>query len=222
MQVLKGKNKTIEVVKVTSNIRKGDIVEKEMVTTTTIGGYNISSDYASDPNEVIGKYAIADFYPNDFVQKAKVAENLPSVEGELLKLDGKYEAISVNLKDFARGLSDKLISGDIVSCKVTQETGTFTPVELKYLKVITTTMPSGVDKENSGDKDDENLATITVYATSQQAELLAEYDKKAEIHFTLVYRGDDDTAKQFIEKQAVVLEQLAKQPTIKTEVTTNE
>lgn len=206
MKSVENKNKTIEVVKVVSNIRKGEVIGKNMITTTQIGQHNIPNEYVKKPQEVIGKYALADFSPEDFVLKEKIAETLPSAEEQLLNLDGNYEAISVSLKDFARGLSDKLIAGDIVSCKVTQENGTTTPEELTYLKVVTTTMPSGTDKQ-SGEKGEENLATVTLLATSRQAELLAEYDKKAEIHFSLVYRGDEKNAQVFLDEQTKVLNQ---------------
>lgn len=203
-------NETIAIVSVSANIRKGDIITKENLTTTAVGKLNMSTDYVTDPNEIIGKYALADFYPDDFILVDKVAENLPSAEEKLLKLDGKRIVISVTLKDFARGVSDKLVSGDIVSCIVTSnEDDTFTPMELKYIEVISTTMPSGVDKQQAGEQTEENLATITLKVTPYQAELLAKYDIIAETHFALVYRGDEDTAQKFIDKQAEALEAIS-------------
>lgn len=199
-------NETITVVKVQTNIQKGEVIKKDMITTTTIGAHNISDDYIKNAEEVIGKYALADLYPNDFIQKIKISEKLPSAGEKLLKLDGSRVAISVSLKDFARGLSDKIVSGDIVSCIVTKETGTEIPTELTYLEVITTTMPNGIDKEHSSDKEKENLATATLLATPEQAKLLAEYDKNAEIHLALVYRGDEITSQEFLNKQADVLQ----------------
>lgn len=211
IKITESQNETISVVTIANgaHVRKGSIIESEMVTTTTIGAYNIPLSYVTDPKEVVGKYALADMMSNDFIQENKVATSLPSADEKLLQLDGSRIAISVTLKDFARGLSDKIVSGDIVSCLITTENGTEIPMELTYVEVVSTTMPSGIDKENSNDETDENLATATLLATPYQAKLLSEYDKSAEIHLALVYRGDEDTAKKFIEKQAEALEAIS-------------
>lgn len=221
IQIVASNNKTTFIVQVKSNIRKGDIIDEEKVTIREIGGHNIPSSYLKDTNEVIGKYALTDLVPNDFIQSTKIADKLPTVEEKLLKLDGTRIALSINLNDFSRGLSDKVITGDIVSCLVTQESGTEIPQELTYVEVLTTTMPSGNDKENSGDVEEENLATATLLVTPHQAKLLSEYDKKAEIHLALVYRGDEKIAKEFLDKQAEALDTLVAEPSEQTEIPTD-
>ncbi len=198
-------NETIDVVKVSNNIRKGEVITEDHLTTITVGAKNMS-DYAKTKDEVIGKYALTEFYSNDFILKNKVADKLPSIESKLLNLDGNRVAISVTLRDFASGMSDKIISKDIVSCIVTTEQGTTIPMELNYVEVLATTTPSGIDKQYSDEQQEENLATATLLVTPYQATLLAEYNKKADIHLALVYRGDDQVSKEFLEKQAIVIE----------------
>jgi len=90
---------------------------------------------------------------------------------------------------------------------VTNEQGTEMPSSLTYVEVLTTTTLEGVDKEKSSDETEENLATVTLLATPEQAKLLADYDKNAEIHLALVYRGDEETAQTFIKKQASFITQ---------------
>lgn len=226
INLVEAQNETVDVVRITSMVRRGEIIESDKVAVTTIGGYNVSADYIRATDEIVGKYALADLYPNDFIQKAKVADQLPSVEEKLLQLDGSRIAISVNIKDLARGLSDKIMTGDIVSVLVTQDEETTLPPELTYLEVVTTTMPDGVDKTGEGIQT-ENLATATLLATPYQAQLLAGYDKTSEIHLALVYRGDKETAQTFLDKQDESIRQLeeAATPTdvfVDTEDETNE
>ncbi|WMJ24316.1 RcpC/CpaB family pilus assembly protein [Paludicola sp. MB14-C6] len=198
---IKSHNKTTEVVSVVGSIKKGDKITKDKVKAIQVGGYGVSTNFVKDTKSVIDQYALADFAQGDYILKDKVANKLPTSDEKLIKLDGSRVAISVNLKDFARGLSDKIISGDIVSCIITTEKGTQIPPELNYVEVLTTTTKSGVDKEKASDKEEDNLATATLLATPAQAQLLADYDKNAELHLALVYRGDEKTAKTFLDKQ---------------------
>lgn len=212
INLVENQNKTVDVVRLTSMVRRGEVIESDKVSTITIGGYNVSDDYIKVTDDVVGKYALADLYPNDYIQKAKIADELPSVEAKLLQLDGSRVAISINIKDLARGLSDKIMTGDIVSVFATQEEETKLPPELTYLEVVTTTMPDGVDKTSEG-IETENLATATLLATPYQAQLLAGYDKTSEIHLALVYRGDKETAQNFLKRQEDALNQLEATPT---------
>lgn len=205
MKSTEKQNETIEVVVVKSEIKKGLTITQEMLATKTVGAKNLD-DYETDTSAVIGKFALADFFKNDLVLKSKVADTLPTVQGKLLKLDGSRVAISVTLKDFASGVSDKVVSGDIVSCIVTTEEKTEVPMELNYVEVLATTTPSGTDKEYSDEVEEENLATATLLVTPYQATLLARYDKTAELHLALVYRGDKAAAQQFLDMQSNQIE----------------
>ncbi len=208
INLVNAQNETISIVTVSSNIKKGDVIQSEMVKITTVGSYNISKDYAKNTEQVVGKFALADFTPNDFIQTAKTSDSLPTADAKLLQLDGTRVAISVTLKDFARGLSDKIVSGDIVSCIVTSEDNTTIPQELNYVEVLTTTTQSGVDKQRPGDKTEENLATVTLLASPVQARALAEYDKNSELHLALVYRGDENIKSEFLAKQKQSIENM--------------
>jgi len=50
---IKAQNKTITLVSVTSNIRKGDVIKKEMVSTKTVGSYNMSENFVEETKDVI-------------------------------------------------------------------------------------------------------------------------------------------------------------------------
>lgn len=70
---------------------------------------------------------------------------IKSADDVLLGLDGKKVAISVNISDFAAGLSDKLENGDIVSVIIYDKENniSYTPAAFQYVKVITTTTNDG-------------------------------------------------------------------------------
>lgn len=205
----------VELVRVTSEIKKGDQITAGMVTTVETGGYNLPSGVVYQKEDVIGKYANADLYRGDYILKSKLSDT-PMLKNEYLsKLNGENRAISVTIKSFAAGLSGKLERGDIVSLiasDVGEARKTLIPDELQYVEIIATTDSSGNDnniQEQSKDNEDAELAsTITVLVTQQQARLLAELEQTGKLHAALVYRGSAENGQKFLDEQARLLEAL--------------
>lgn len=205
----------VEMVRVSSEIKKGDQITTGMITTVETGGYNLPSDVVYKAADVIGKYANADLYKGDYILKSKLSDT-PMLKNEYLsKLNGENKAISITIKSFAAGLSGKLERGDIVSL-IASDVGemreTLIPTELQYVEIIATTDSSGNDsntQEQPKDSEDTELAsTITVLATPEQATLLAELEQTGKLHAALVYRGGSEKAQKFLDEQTKVLEAL--------------
>lgn len=205
MASFKSQYKTVSVIKVVQEIKKGDVITDDMIAKTSIVNLDVNPQMVQDEKEIVGRYATTDFSPDDFVLRSKIADSLPSAELKLEELDGSRLAISIQIKSFSAGMSDKLAPGDIVSCVVTTNEGTSIPSALTYVEVLTATTANGKDKQHAGEQLEEGLETITVLATPAQATLLGGYDKTANIHLALVYRGDEEKAAEFIKKQDEVL-----------------
>lgn len=54
--------------------------------------------------------------------------------------------------------------------------------------------------------------TVTFLVLPEQAKVLAELEQVAKLHLALVYRGTTDGAKQFIEAQDALIEELYAEP----------
>ena len=65
--------------------------------------------------------------------------------------------------------------------------------------MITSTTSQGIDKADVIDH--AQPATVTLLVNKAQAELLAQYEKSASMHFALEYRGDPEIANQYLEAQ---------------------
>ena len=120
---------------------------------------------------------------------------------------------SVTIKSFATGLSGKLQSGDIVSVIVAdypEDGETSIPAELQYVEIISVTASTGYDANTGEAKGDEKElpSTVTFLVLPEQAKVLAELEQDAKLHLSLVYRGTVDGAKQFIEAQDELIEEL--------------
>ncbi|MCD8362354.1 MAG: Flp pilus assembly protein CpaB [Lachnospiraceae bacterium] len=211
-------NKTIsdktEIVRVTQSVKAGDEITEDMVKTVEVGNYNLPEDVVRNLDTVIGKYASADLEPGDYILTSKIADEPAAENAYLYSLNGEKQAISVTVKSFANGLSGKLKSGDIVSViapDYKKQGTTVIPPELKYVEVIAVTANSGNDA-NTGDleedEDRELPDTVTLLVTPEQSQILAELEEDGTIHLSLVYRGEQENAAQFIAAQDAVLEEL--------------
>ena len=191
----------VDIVRLKADVPRGQIITADHLEIVNVGSYNLPNNVIKDGKAVVGKYAATDLYTGDFLFANKLSTDNKSADDVLLGLGGEKVAVSVNVANFAAGLSDKLENGDIVSVIIYDKDmyTSYIPAELKYVKVITTTTNEGVDKDEivEGGK----AATVTVLVTPEQAELLAHYNSVTTIHFTLVYRGETDKADAYIKVQ---------------------
>lgn len=206
-----------EIVRVTSEIKTGDEIAKDMVQTVEVGSYNLPSNVICNKDEVVGKYAVADLSVGDYILTTKVSDTPAADNDSLYNLDGLKQAMSISIKSFANGLSGKLQSGDIVSVIVPDYMGSGTSAimpELQYVEILTVTASSGFDA-NTGELngDEKELpSTVTVLVTPEQGKILAELELASKIHLSLVYRGPVDNAARFLEAQDELLELLYPEP----------
>ena len=191
----------VDIVRIKADVQRGQIITADHLEIVNVGSYNLPNHIIKDKNAVIGKYAATDLYAGDYLFDSKLSLNNKNAEDVLLGLDGNKIAISVNISNFAAGLSDKLENGDIVSVIIYDKENdiSYIPAAFQYVKVITTTTNDGIDKDEitEGGK----AATVTVLVTPEQAELLANYNSTTNVHFSLVYRGDAEKADAYIKVQ---------------------
>jgi len=206
-------NKTIEILRVSQDIKAGDVIKEGMVKTIKVGAYNLPKDVLKKKETVIGNYAVADLVPGDYILPSKLSKTSAEENAYLYNLNGEKQAVSVTIKNFADGLSGKLMSGDIISViapDFKKMGSTVIPPELKYVKVIGVTASSGYDA-NTGEQTEEDKelpSTVTLLVTPEQSKLLAEIEEDSAMHLVLVYRGKAENAEQFIKVQDEALAKL--------------
>lgn len=200
---------TTEIVRVKTDIRKGDMITKDMLVTVETGSYNLPLGVVYKTEDVIGRYANADMHKGDLILESKLSETALLKNEYLISLNGENRAISVTIKSFASGLSGKLEQGDIITLiagSMGQMRETYIPPELQYVRIIATTVKDGTDSNVQSDGEEAQLAsTITVLVSPEQARLLSEIEQNGSLHAALVYRGDDTNAQKFLDAQAEVL-----------------
>ena len=190
-----------EIVRICQTVIKGSQIGEGDVEIVKVGAYNLPSGVLTKKEDVVGKYATGDLYPGEYILPAKITSDVNTASDILEGLGSTQKAISLTIGSFAQGLSGKLETGDIISVIVySQKDGSaFTPGELQYIRVITSTTAQGVDKADR--TDNTQPVTVTLLVNQEQAELLAQYEKSASMHFALEYRGDAATAQKYLDRQ---------------------
>lgn len=211
----KGISQKTEIVRVTKEIKIGEVITQDKVKTVEVGGYNLPENVIRTKENAVGTYALADLSIGDYILNTKVSKTPSAENAYLYHLDGSKQAISITIKSFANGLSGKLQSGDIVSViapDYKKQGATVIPPELKYVEVISVTASNGYDAntgEQETSKDEKELpSTVTLLVTPEQGNLLASLESDGKTHLSLVYRGEENNVKKFLEMQSKVLEQL--------------
>ncbi|MGN0451613.1 MAG: Flp pilus assembly protein CpaB [Acutalibacteraceae bacterium] len=196
----------ISVVRVSENITKGSEITSNNTETVKVNKNSVPEGVIKNMSEATGKYASADLFSGDYLINAKLSDEGNTADDVFSLLDGSKVAVSFTIDTFAAGLSGKLYNGDIISIMVIDKTNgeANIPAELKYVKVITTTTAGGIDKDFVVKNDDGSFelpSTVTVLCNSRQAKLIAKYEASNTMQAALVYHGDNETAKQFLDKQ---------------------
>lgn len=203
-------NGQTQIVRVTKSIPEGTTITKEMVTTVSVGSYNLPLNIVKSEKDAVGQYSTMKMEPGDYILSSKISSKVQNPY--LSDLDGKKQAISISIKSFSAGLSGKLQSGDIVQLYVSgygDNKQTIAPPELRYMKLMAATTSKGTDtnsskeKEKKDDNDDsDNIpSTLTLLASPEQSEKLVDYETNGKLYATLVYRGNKETVQQYITMQ---------------------
>lgn len=190
-----------EIVRVVQTVTKGSLVTEEDIEVVRVGAYNLPESVLKAKEDVVGKYATGDLYPGEYLLPANLTADVGSATDILESLGGQQKALSLTIGSFAQGLSGKLETGDIISVIVysAKDAFAYTPPELQYVKVITSTTSAGVDKADVTDTT--QPVTVTLLVNQEQAELLAQYEKTASMHFALEYRGESEIAQKYLDRQ---------------------
>jgi pilus assembly protein CpaB len=201
-----------EIVRISDTVKKGEAITAAKLETVKVGAYNLPQGIVKSKDEAVGKYALAELQKGDYILPTKLSA-APLFEFQYLnELDGTKQAMSITIKSFAAGLSGKLEHGDIIALisAAPGNTGIVeAPPQLQYVKVLAVTLGTGTDKEykpdaeksDEGDEEKKLPSTITLLVNSEQAKVLAGLEQNGNLHATLVYRGEKETADKFLAAQ---------------------
>ena len=206
-------------------VLKKDVAQGEEITADCVevagrGSYGLPEHVFQNVSDVVGKYATAKLFSHTVVLPDMLSETLDNSDSMLRALgeSGKNEvAMSIPIKQYADGLSGKLLTGDIVkiiSYDKDSEQSVIYP-ELQYVEVLTATTDSGTDnisglsKKENGELD--KPVTITLKLQSDlQAMRLSDCIKDGAAGVVFVSRNADNKA-DFLKKQADVLSEIEKE-----------
>lgn len=196
---------TVSVPRLCENVTRGAKITEASVEMVSVKKDTLPGGVITDAKKIVGLYATTNLFSGDYLTTAKLSLNSNTADDTFSSLNGNKYAMSFTIDSFAAGLSGKLQNGDIISLVVVDKNSgkTIMPGEFKYVKVITTTTAGGVDQDKIVTNEDGSYtppSTVTLLVNTTQAKLLAEYEETT-INCVLVYRGSEENAQKFLDKQ---------------------
>ena len=196
---------TVSVPRLSANVTRGAKITESCIEVVSVKKDTLPGGVITDAKNIVGLYASTNLFAGDYLSTAKLSFNSNTADDAFSSLNGNKYAMSFTIDSFAAGLSGKLQNGDIISLVVVDKNSgkSIMPGEFKYVKVITTTTGGGVDQDKIVTNEDGSYtppSTVTLLVNATQAKLLAEYEETT-INCVLVYRGSEENAQKFLDKQ---------------------
>ena len=208
MNMKAGGDSVKNVVVTTKEIGVGDKITDEMIDYKKLSGD--TTGLITNKEDVLGKYANISMVKGDYITNEKLSIEAIYGSAYLENLDEDDRAISVSITSNAKGLSGKLESGDIVSVILSSTENeedrkdTYIPEELKYVEIISVSDTSGYDV-GSNEEAKKIGSTVTLLVREEQSLILANAEGLNDIHFQLVYRGNDERKQKLLEEQRRII-----------------
>lgn len=192
------------VVVLTQDTPVGTKLTGDMLRVERIGAAGIPDGAFTDPAEAAGKYVAAAGLSGDILTAARVTDQYPTEDPELLDLpDGKV-AMAVALDSLEQSVASKLRAGDVIelfatlnnSMDVSADSAALTIPELQAVEVlsVTNSKAANVDnpdgqEDNADGQEDRQISTVVLAVNERQAAMLAGLSANAKLHAALVIRG---------------------------------
>lgn len=196
------KGSEVTIIIANQDIKKGDIFTFDNLIKKNIPKSIFEEHLIEDSKDIIGKYAVREISKGDYLTDTKISTIVPFPDEYLYNLPDGKKAISIDIQNFASGVSGKLLPGDLVSIytvlggeKDDENYYAIQPQELSYVEILAVTIDSGLDitseNKNSIITDTSTNTTVTILADNIQASVLAHLNTNAAIHLALVNRGNN-------------------------------
>jgi pilus assembly protein CpaB len=105
---------TVPVYRAAMSIPRGTLIASEHIESAEVGAFNLPDGVITDPEQIIGLYALTDIPKTDLILPGKLGEFLLSEALDTL-MKQEQKLVTVTLPSNAAGVSGHLQSGDIVS-----------------------------------------------------------------------------------------------------------
>lgn len=79
----------VEIVRVSKDIKIGEQIDKTMVQSTEVGGFNLPENVVKNIDNVVGKYATAEMLVGDYIVSAKLSDVPAAENAYLYSLNGE-------------------------------------------------------------------------------------------------------------------------------------
>ncbi|MCQ2426897.1 MAG: SAF domain-containing protein [Clostridia bacterium] len=207
-------NRSTVVVRASKKINGGAMITADVLEKVSVGVKNLPEGVIKDTSEVLGKYAVGDMFPGDYVTSAKIKSEADGAADMLSRLEEGNLAVTVAVSSFAGGFSGQLSNGDLVRIMVVNKNGTVSPGALSAVRVITTVTKDAVLRDNSGvrGQEGEDIPVSIMFSVNpEQAALLFGYSAEASVCCAFLCHSGSPSEEKYLAEQKEWFENRSKE-----------
>ncbi len=176
----------VEVIKTKSIVSKGSIITEDIL--TEVLSTEAPAGAITDKDKIIGKYAVTDIYPDDYILPSKLSTS--RADSNLYKADAENDryAVAVTMDNLSSSVGGKVEEGDTVSVYgYNDEDGLIVVPELMSLEVLAV-------YGSKGESITEGTipASVTLLCSKAQAEQLITLENNSTIHLAFAGMGGEE------------------------------
>ncbi len=203
----------VRVIRVKEKIEKGTSIKNTQIEYAEVPLAGVPNGAIAKPEDVLGKYAIVDMVPGDYIMAAKLSSYKLEETSIYNSLGEDQVAVTISAGSFAGILANKIQAGDIIKFyNITGDRNNDSIEqfwELQYVKVMEVSNSKGKNVEEAKEEDSKNAAAYTFVVTERQALKLMQLEHYGNYHLTLISRGNIERAEMLLDEQNALLEYTA-------------
>ena len=203
-----------QIVRITTDVGIGSQLTENNFEIIEVGGYNLPENVITDPGVVVGKYALCELKPGDYLFPSKLSSEASSFDAGVHTVQPGEVILTIPAN--GSSISSHLENGDIITLLFNdparveeKKQNPYVEKALNYVRILTT-MSGSIPREKQSP--DENGAypapsEIVLILTQEQASIIksAQADGVA-LDYYLICKYDDPNAAKYIEQQNKFLE----------------
>lgn len=199
-----------QIIRVTTDVGIGTQISEDKVEMIEVGGYNLPENVITDPSQVIGKYALCELKPGDYIFSSKLSDTAASLDAGLHTV--QPGEVVMTIPTDGSSLSSYLENGDILTLLFndpnSKKNNPYVEPSVNYVRILTT-LADGVPREKQSPTENGSYpapSEIVLILTKEQADVISQAKASGiSIGYYLVCKYNDKNASKYIEQQNAYL-----------------
>lgn len=198
-----------QIVRITTDVGVGAQLTENDLEIIEVGGYNLPENVITDAGIVVGKYALCELKPGDYLFPSKLSSEASSFDAGIHTV--QPGEVILTIPSNGSSLSSHLENGDIITLLFNdpdrvekKQQNPYVEKALNYVRILTT-LADGIPREKQSPGENGAYPTpseIVLILTQEQANIIkTAQSEDVSLDYYLVCKHDDLNAAKYVEQQ---------------------